>query len=280
MQITAAMVKQLRDRTGAGMMDCKNALAEAEGNEDKAVDIIQKKGLAKVAKKSGAIATEGVIHAYIHPGSRLGVLLEVNCQTDFVARNEDFKEFVEDTCLQIASMSPQFVRTEDITDEAKAKQKEIFVGQLEEEEKQTGKKRPPQAIEKIIEGKLAKWIKESCLVDQPSIKDGDKTVQQLCEELSVKIGEKVSIRRFTRFELGEGLEKADKKDFASEVADTLQSQLGRVLHVWCRHLSAWKPRPFPIYSDSTMHHIASPPRRKESRFRDSKSVNTKHEYTP
>jgi len=219
--ITATMVKQLRDRTGAGMMDCKNALVEAGGDEDKAVEIIQKKGLAKAAKKAGAIATEGAIHAYIHPGSRLGVLVEVNCQTDFVARSDEFRTFVEEVALQIASMSPLFVRRDEITPAAVEKQREIFRGQLAEEEAQSGKKRPAAAVDKIIDGKLEKWMTEVCLAEQQSVRDGEKTIQQLGDELTAKIGEKIAVRRFVRFELGEGLEKKTS-DLAAEVAEALK----------------------------------------------------------
>ncbi len=223
-QINATMVKSLRDRTGAGMMDCKKALEEAGGNEEQAVEAIQKKGLAKVAKKAGAIAAEGTIHAYIHPGARLGVLVEVNCQTDFVARNDDFKEFVDMVGLQIASMGPEYVRREDVQESDKAKKAEFFKGQLAEEEAASGKKRPPQAVEKIIEGKLNKWLTEACLVDQVSVQsDEGETVQQICDKLSATIGEKISIRRFIRFELGEGIEKKTS-DLAAEVAATLASQ--------------------------------------------------------
>ena len=171
--VTASMVKSLRDRTGAGMMDCKNALVESEGDEDKAVEIIQKKGLAKAAKRAGAIAAEGMIHTYIHAGNRVGVMVEVNCQTDFVARNEEFREFADDVALQIASMSPLYVQRSDIPEGDVSKQKGIFEGQLAEEEQQTGKKRPPQAVEKILEGKLNKWMAESCLYEQVSIRDED-----------------------------------------------------------------------------------------------------------
>jgi len=215
--ITAKDVKALRDRTGAGMMDCKNALEEAGGDEEKAVEIIQKKGLAKVAKRAGAIATEGVIHAYIHAGSRIGVLVEVNCQTDFVARSPEFQEFASAVGLQIASMSPLFVRRADITSDALAKQKELFLGQLDEEEQQTGKKRPDEAKEKIITGKLDKWQGEICLEEQPAVTSEDgKTIGQLAEALSAKIGEKISVRRFVRFELGEGVEKK-QSDLAADV---------------------------------------------------------------
>lgn len=221
-EITAKQVKSLRDRTGAGMMACKDALIEASGDEEKAVEIIQKKGLAKVAKKAGAIAAEGAVHSYIHAGNRIGVLVEVNCQTDFVARNDDFKQFVEDTAMQIASMAPLYVREEDIPDSDVEDQKRIFVGQLQEEAKESGKEKPPEAIAKIVEGKLSKWRNEACLVNQVSIMGEDKrTVQQVTDELSAKIGEKISIRRFVRYELGEGIEKK-KTDLAAEVAEALQ----------------------------------------------------------
>lgn len=222
-QVSAAMVKALRDRTGAGMMDCKNALLEAGGDEEKAVELIQKKGLAKVAKKAGAIAAEGLVHAYIHPGNRIGVLIEVNCQTDFVARNEEFREFVENLSMQVASMQPLYVRREDIPPDAQQSQRELFKGQLEEEEAQSGKPKPAEAREKIVEGKLGKWMADSCLVEQPYIMDesGKKTVQQVLDELTAKIGEKINIRRFVRYELGEGIAK-EKKDLASEVAETLK----------------------------------------------------------
>jgi len=219
-EVTATMVKSLRDRTGAGMMDCKNALIEASGDEEQAVDIIQKKGLAKAAKKAGAVAAEGVVQSYIHPGNRIGVLVEINCQTDFVARNEEFRAFVDDVAMQIASMSPQFVRREDIPEDVKERQRGIFKGQLEEEEQKSGKKRPENAVDKIIDGKLNKWMTESCLLEQGFIHDDKKTVQQVLEELMAKIGEKIDVRRFTRYELGEGIEKA-KKDLASEVAEAL-----------------------------------------------------------
>ena len=222
MAITAQHVKSLRDRTGAGIGDCKSALEEAAGDEEKAVEIIQKKGLAKVAKRAGAIATEGVIHAYIHAGSRIGVLVEVNCQTDFVARSPDFVEFVNGVGLQIASMGPQIVRRTDVTDEAVGKQKTIFLGQMDEEEATSGKKRPAEVREKIVTGKIDKWLAEISLDEQPAVvSDEGKTTAQLAEALSAKIGEKISVRRFVRYELGEGFEKK-KSDFAAEIAETLK----------------------------------------------------------
>ncbi len=215
------MVKSLRDRTGAGMMACRDALRETAGDEEKAIEIIQKKGLSKVAKKAGAIAGDGLVHAYIHGAGRVGVLIEVNCQTDFVARNEDFRQFVEETAMQVAAEAPLFVREEDIPQNEILARKAIYRGQLEEEAKATGKEKPAAAVEKIIEGKLAKWKKEACLLDQLSIMGDEKTVRQRTDELSAKIGEKISIRRFTRYELGEGIEKK-KSDLAAEVTEALK----------------------------------------------------------
>jgi len=220
-EISASMVKSLRDRTGAGMMACRDALRETAGDEDKAIEIIQKKGLSKVAKKAGAIAGDGLVHSYIHGAGRVGVLIEINCQTDFVARGEDFRQFVEDTAMQVAAENPLFVSEEDIPENELLARTAIFRGQLDEEAKATGKSKPPAAIEKIIEGKLAKWKKESCLLDQVSIMHEDKTIRQLLEALTAKLGEKISIRRFMRYELGEGIEKK-KSDLAAEVTEALK----------------------------------------------------------
>jgi elongation factor Ts len=221
MAISAQQVKSLRDRTGAGIGDCKSALEESGGDEEKAVEIIQKKGLAKVAKRAGAIATEGVIHAYIHAGSRIGVLVEVNCQTDFVARSPEFQEFVNGVGLQIASMNPTVVRRSDFTADQVAQQKAIFLGQMDEEEAASGKKRPAEVREKIVLGKLDKWQAENALEEQPAVvSDEGESTAKLAEKLSAKIGEKISVRRFVRYELGEGFEKK-KTDFAAEIAETL-----------------------------------------------------------
>jgi elongation factor Ts len=220
-EITASMVKSLRERTGAGMMACRDALRETDGDEEKAIEIIQKKGLSKVAKKAGAIAGDGLVHAYIHGAGRVGVLVEVNCQTDFVARNEDFRRFVEETAMQIAAEAPLFVSENDIPENDLLAQTAIFRGQVEEEAKAGGKEKPAAAVEKIVEGKLAKWKKDACLLDQMSIMGDDKTIRQRMEELSAKIGEKIDIRRFTRYELGEGIEKK-KSDLAAEVTEALR----------------------------------------------------------
>ena len=220
-EVSASMVKSLRDRTGAGMMACRDALRETAGDEEKAIEIIQKKGLSKVAKKAGAIAGDGLVHAYIHGAGRVGVLLEVNCQTDFVARGEDFQQFVEETAMQVAAESPLFVSEDDIPENEILARTAIFRGQLDEEAKATGKEKPAAAVEKIIEGKLAKWKRESCLLDQVSIMHDDKTVRQLLEALTAKLGEKINIRRFSRYELGEGIEKK-KTDLAAEVTEALK----------------------------------------------------------
>jgi elongation factor Ts len=221
-EISADKVKSLRQRTGAGIMDCKNALTEVDGDEEKAVELIQKKGLAKAAKKAGAIAADGVIHAYIHAGSRLGVLVEINCQTDFVARNTEFKEFAQAVGLQIASMTPLYVRREEIPDADKEKQLALFRGQMAEEDAASGKTRPAAVADKILAGKLEKWVAESCLVEQASVVDSEKTIGQLSDDLTVKLGEKVVVRRFIRYELGEGIERK-QTNLADDVAATLAS---------------------------------------------------------
>jgi elongation factor Ts len=210
-EITAATIKELRERTNAGMADCKKALTETAGDMEKATEWLRKKGLASAAKKEGRIATEGSVTSYIHAGGRIGVLLEVNCETDFASRNDDFKKFCEDLAMQIAGMNAQYVRREEIPASAVAKQKEIFEGQLKEEGK------PQQAWPKIMEGKLSKWMGEICLIDQESFTTPGKTIEQLRNELVAKIGENITIRRFVRWELGEGIEKV-KEDYAAEVA--------------------------------------------------------------
>ncbi len=215
--ISMELVKELRQRTGAGIMDCKVALQESSADMDKAIEYIQKKGLAKAAKKAGAIAAEGAIHAYIHAGSRLGVLVEVNCQTDFVARSDDFKGYLEAVGLQIASMGPLFVRREEVPAAQVDKQREIFKAQMDEEAAQSGKKKPAEVVEKILAGKIDKWLQEVCLVEQISVVDTEKTIQAMADELTAKLGEKVAVRRFVRFELGEGIEKK-ATDLAADVA--------------------------------------------------------------
>ena len=211
MDINPGMIKDLRERTGAGMSDCKKALTEVSGDMEKAIDYLRAKGLAKAAKKAGREATEGAIVSYIHGGGRIGVLVEVNCETDFVARNEDFQAFTRDVAMQIAAMNPQFVRKEEVSADAVAREREVLLAKA----KETGK--PEPVIQKMVDGQISKWMKEICLLDQSFVKDPDKTIDQLQAELIAKIGENIKIRRFVRFELGEGLEKK-KDDFAAEVA--------------------------------------------------------------
>ncbi|WP_449241508.1 translation elongation factor Ts [Desulfoscipio gibsoniae] len=210
-EITAAMVKELREKSGAGMMDCKKALLATDGNMEKAIDYLREKGLASAAKKSGRITAEGLVDSYIHAGGKIGVLLEVNCETDFVAKTDEFKELVRDIAMQIAAARPQYVTKEEVPENIVAKEKEILAAQAANEGK------PAKIIEKMVEGRIEKFYKDICLLEQPFIKDTDKTVKQLVTEKIAKIGENISVRRFVRYELGEGLEKR-KDDFAAEVA--------------------------------------------------------------
>ena len=211
MSITAAMVNELRKVTGAGLMDCKKALTETGGNHEKAIDYLRTKGLAAASKKAGRIATEGMVGSYIHAGGKIGVLVEVNCETDFVAKNENFQGFVKDIAMHIAAASPQFVRREEVSAELVEREKEIYRAKA----KETGK--PDNIIEKIVDGQVNKFYAEVCLLEQPYVKDSDKTVQTYLNETIATIGENMSIRRFTRFALGEGLAKKES-DFAAEVA--------------------------------------------------------------
>jgi len=215
MEVTATAIKDLRERTGAGMADCKKALTEAAGDMDKAIDWLRAKGLSKAAKKAGREATEGLVSSYIHAGGRIGVLVEINCETDFVARNEDFVAFTRDVAMQIAAMAPMYVRKEEVPADAVEHEKSVLIAKAKEDPKMQGK--PDQVLAKITEGQVSKWLKEICLLDQSFVKNPDKTIEQLQQELIAKIGENIKIRRFVRFELGEGLEKK-KDDFAAEVA--------------------------------------------------------------
>jgi len=197
MEISAEMIKNLREKTGCGMMDCKSALLEAKGDFEQAVDILRKKGIAAVARRAGRVAAEGLIDAYIHTGGKIGVLVEVNCETDFVARNIEFQAFVKDICMQIAASNPQYISRDEVPDGIVQHEKEI----LETQAQQEGKSE--KAIEKIVEGRLEKFYAEVCLLDQPFIKDPKKTIKDLLGELAAKIGENIVIRRFVRFQLGE-----------------------------------------------------------------------------
>ncbi|EOD00607.1 translation elongation factor Ts [Caldisalinibacter kiritimatiensis] len=210
MAITASMVKELRERTKAGMLDCKKALQEADGDIEKAAEILRKKGLSKAAKKANRVAAEGVVESYIH-GGRIGVLVEVNTETDFVAKNDEFKQFVKDVAMQIAAQNPKYVSRNDVPESVVNKEREI----LKEQALNEGK--PEHIVEKMVEGRLEKYYKEVCLLEQPFIKDPDVTIDQLLTEKIAKIGENIVVRRFVRYEVGEGIDKKEE-NFAEEVA--------------------------------------------------------------
>jgi elongation factor Ts len=209
-KVSAAMVKELRERTQAGLLDCKNALNETDGDMDKAVEYLRKKGLSKAAKKAGRIATEGAVVSYIH-GGRVGVLLEVNCETDFVGKTEDFQTFCREVALQIAAMNPQAVAREDM-DLAKVEAERKLL-----REKAILEGKPEKIVDKIVDGQINKYFSENVLLEQAYVKDDKKTIEDIQRELIAKIGENVKIRRFVRYELGEGLEKK-QENFAAEVA--------------------------------------------------------------
>ena len=200
MAVSAEMVKEWRDKTGAGMMDCKRALQETGGVMDKAIDYLREKGLAAASKRAGRTAAEGVIESYIHLGSKLGVLVEVNCETDFVARTDEFREFARDVAMQVAAANPLYLAKEDVPAEVLAKEKEILRVQALNEGK------PEKVVDRIVEGRLTKFFSETCLLEQPFIKDPDKKVGDLLKEKMARIGENMIIRRFVRFRLGEMLE--------------------------------------------------------------------------
>lgn len=195
--ISAKMVMQLREKTGAGIMDCKGALTECNGDMDTAVDFLRKKGLATAAKRSGRAMTEGIVESYIHTDSKLGVLVEVNCETDFVAKNDDFKAFAKNIAMHIAATNPVGIRPEDVSEEIINKEKEIYRGQVLE----MGK--PEKIADKIVEGKLKKYFKENCLMDQDYVRNPEMTIADLLNEMIAKIGENISIKRFVRFKIGE-----------------------------------------------------------------------------
>ncbi len=214
-EITATMVKNLREKTGAGMMECKKALNEANGNEEQAIEILRKAGLASAKKREGRIAAEGVVGSYIHMGGKVGVLVEVNCETDFVARGEDFQQFVKDVAMHICASEPQYVSKDEVPADVVAKEREIAHDQAKADPKNANK--PENIIEKMVEGRLSKFFTEAVLLEQPFIKDQAITISELVTQLTAKTGEKVKIRRFTRYKMGEGLEKRSD-DFAGEVA--------------------------------------------------------------
>ena len=212
MEFTAKDVMELRGRTGAGMMDCKKALTATNGDMEKAIDFLREKGLAAAAKKQSRIAAEGIVDSYIHMGGKVGVLLEVNCETDFVAKTDEFKELVHDIALQIAAAAPEYVSRDDVRADHLEHEKEILAAQARNEGK------PENIIEKMVQGRVDKFYKEVCLLEQPFVKNPDITIEQLINEKIAKIGEKISVRRFVRYKMGEGLEKK-VNDLAAEVAE-------------------------------------------------------------
>lgn len=215
MKISASLVKELRERSGAGMLDCKNVLVETDGDIEKAIDLLREKGLASAAKKSGRIASEGLVESYIHSG-RIGVLVEVNSETDFVAKTDEFKDFVKDVAMQIAASNPKYVSRENVDKEEIEREREVLIQQAKNEGK------PDHIAEKMVEGRMEKFYEQICLLDQVFIKDPDKKIVDLLNEKISTIGENLKIRRFARFEVGEGLEKK-VEDFAEEVAKQINN---------------------------------------------------------
>lgn len=211
MTITAGVVKDLREKTGAGMMECKKALQECGGDLDKAAEFLRKKGLADAVKKASRIASEGLVHAYIHGGGRIGVLVEVNCETDFVARTPEFRDFVNNLALHVAASNPRWLDRQAVPPEDLERERRF----LSEQAAESGK--PPQVVDKMVQGRLEKFFKENCLLEQPYVKDPDITIEAYVKQRISAVGENIRVRRFVRFELGEGLEKRSG-DFAAEVA--------------------------------------------------------------
>ena len=217
MSFTAKDVMTLRQRTGAGMMDCKNALNETNGDMDKAVDYLREKGIAKAAKKAGRIAAEGIVDSYIHMGGKIGVLVEVNCETDFVARGDQFKALVHDIAMHIAAANPLYLCPEEVPASVLEHEKDILRAQAREEGK------PEAIIEKMVEGRIKSYYEDNCLLNQKFVKDTSKTISELVIEATAQIGEKIAVRRFVRFEMGEGLEKKSEN-----LADEVQAQVANM----------------------------------------------------
>ncbi|WP_373484194.1 translation elongation factor Ts [Acetobacterium sp.] len=212
----AKLVKELRAKSGAGMMDCKKALVETDGNIEDAMVFLREKGLAATNKKAGRVAAEGIVESYIHMGGKIGVLVEINCETDFVAKNEGFRNFVKDVAMHIAAANPLYVNKEEVPTEELEKEKEILRAQALNEGK------PEKIVDKMVEGRVSKYYKEICLLEQPFVKNPDLTIEDLVKEQIMTIGENVKIRRFARFQMGEGLEKKEE-NFAEEVAKQLNA---------------------------------------------------------
>ncbi len=217
-EITMSAVKALREKTGAGMMDCKSALTEAAGNEEQAVEILRKKGIATAGKKAGRTTAEGAVGSYIHMGGKVGVLVEVNCESDFVARGEEFQQLVKDVAMHIAATDPRYLNREEVQASELDKEREILLEQLKNDPKNANK--PEDVLNKIIEGRLNKFYEENVLLDQPFVKDPSRTISELVAEKISSIKENISVRRFTRFKMGEGIEKK-QDDFAAEVASMI-----------------------------------------------------------
>jgi elongation factor Ts len=220
-EITAGAVKALREKTGAGMMECKKALTESAGDEEKAIKYLRERGIATAEKRAGKVAAEGSVGSYIHMGGKIGVLVEVNCETDFVARGDDFQNLVKDIAMHIAALAPEYVAKEDVPADVIEREREIEVTRLKNDPKMANK--PADILNKIAEGRLAKFYEEACLLEQPFAKDQAIKVGDLVTSLTGKIGEKITIRRFTRYKLGEGIEKK-QSDFAAEVAEALKKE--------------------------------------------------------
>ena len=211
-------MKQLREKTGAGMMECKNALVESGGNEEKAIDILRERGLASAKKREGRIAAEGIVGSYIHMGGKVGVLVELNCETDFVARGEEFQQLVKDIAMHVAAAEPRYVSREEVPESVLEKEREIARAQAKNDPKNANK--PENVIDKIVEGRLNRFYEETVLNDQPFVKDTAKTIAELVTEKIAKTGERIAVRRFTRYKMGEGLERRSD-DFGNEVASML-----------------------------------------------------------
>jgi elongation factor Ts len=205
-EISAGLVKDLREKTGAGMMDCKKALVETSGDFDKAVEYLRKKGIASASKKAGRATKEGAVSAYIHGEGKVGVLVEINCETDFVARTEQFRQFVKDVSMHIAAANPQWVRSDEVPAEIIAKEKEIFIAQMQA----SGK--PEKVLAQIAEGKIKKFYEDNCLMNQAFVKEPSKTIEQLLKETIAALGENMGIRRFARFTLGEGMKETEASE--------------------------------------------------------------------
>lgn len=213
--ITAGMVKELRERTGVGMMDCKNALVESGGDMEKAIEVLRTRGLAQATKKASRVASEGLVSSYIHMGGRIGVLLEINCETDFVAKTEEFQSLCHDIAMQIAASKPEYVRREEVPQDTIESEKHILRQQALNEGK------PEKIVDKMVEGRIEKYYKETCLLEQPFIKDTDKTIQELLQDKVMTLGENISVRRFVRYEVGEGLAKREE-NFVDEVMSQIK----------------------------------------------------------